>query len=441
MAIKQAQYNITKTSGEDIYHFETDDKMVMIIDESGRTVGTLEELGFSGKVINNGSFKDLKHTGLYAVKGMTGLPAGILASDTSILSVVNAKNSATIIFYELLGKNGEVYHNTISQGVEKGWVDGGGTNLKNIINQVKNSIGNLSELQTTRKTSIVGAINALKASTDEALGKVGDAEQSLEELQDHNHDSRYIKKTGDKITGDLVIGNGSAVGGELTTGGRVNIAKVSNNAVEVGDKSLVLDIQGKEALKYNGRKVWTETHMGDGSGLDADKIDGIDGVDLAVLSKDNTYTKTQRFNSTVVLNGTSLGFNRIMYKTKDGEETTAVKFEDVGRIRFQLKDSKQDVIIEPDGKIVTFSDITISSEEQFAGMRFRRWSSQKGKGFELDRNSSKLVLHDWDSNKTGFKFNSDGTIEFASAPSISGNKLFIQAGTPTGVKGDVWIKV
>lgn len=438
MAIKQAQYNITKTSGEDIYHFETDDKMVMIVDGSGRTIGTLEELGFSGKVVNGGSFKDIKHTGMYVLKGATGLPTSILTSDTVIMTV---RNGANITFYELLGKNGEVYHNTVSQGIEKGWSDGGGVNLKNTIGQLSNSIGNLSQLKTTSKTSIVGAINALKTSTDEALGKIGSAEESLEGMQGHNHDSRYIKKSGDKIIGTLTMGNGSGLNSELTSGGLVNVSKVEGNVFKMGDKSLALDIQGKDALKYNGRKVWTETHMGDGSGLDADKIDGLDSVDLAVLTKENIYKKAQRFNDTVILNGTDKGYNRILFKASNGDEMTGIRFDDVGRIRFQLKDSKQDLAIERDGKVVTYSDIIISSEEQFAGMRFRRWSSQKGKGFELDRNSSKLVLHDWDSDKTGFKFNTDGTIEFASAPSISGKKLFIQSGTPVGDKGDVWIRV
>ena len=40
MAIKKAQYTVTKATGEDVYHFETDNKMVNILDGDGVLVGT-----------------------------------------------------------------------------------------------------------------------------------------------------------------------------------------------------------------------------------------------------------------------------------------------------------------------------------------------------------------------------------------------------------------
>lgn len=75
-------------------------------------------------------------------------------------------------------------------------------------------------------------------------------------------------------------------------------------------------------------------------------------------------------------------------------------------------------------------------------MRFRRWSTQKGKGLELDRGTQSLLLHDWDNGKTGFSFGSDGIVKFPSAPMIQGNRLFIQTSAPSGAtKGDIWIDI
>ena len=72
MAIKKAQYTVTKATGEDVYHFETDNKMVNILDGDGVLVGTLDDMIFTGKTVTSGSYMNIKVNGLYKVTNLTG---------------------------------------------------------------------------------------------------------------------------------------------------------------------------------------------------------------------------------------------------------------------------------------------------------------------------------------------------------------------------------
>ena len=444
MAIKKAQYNVTKASGEDIYHFQTDDAMVKILDKNNNELGTLKELGFTGKVVNGGTFKNIKVSGNYTVKSLTGLPAGFPTDKISILSVDSSGEvgDPDLIIYRLYGQSGESYQNTVTKTTESGWTEAGVT-LKNSLTTIRNQIGTLSSLKTNVKTSAVGAINEVQTTVSSHTSTLSTHASKITTLESHNHDTKYIKRDGDQNVGTISLQRGKALSGNISTGGTANIAGFStNNEITLGDKAVNVKLYGKNAkLTYNDRSVWTETNMGSGSGLDADTLDGIDSISFPLLNKDNTYTQPQRFSKEVLLNSSG-GANRILYKNAKGEEVTGIKFNDAGQTILQLKDSAQDIIVESNGNIVTWSNITISSETQWAGMRFRRWSTQKGKGFELDRNTQKLVLHDWDSDKGGFSFGSDGVVEFSNAPKIQGNKLSIQANAPTGAtKGDVWIDI
>ena len=167
MAIKRAQYSQTKVSGEDVYHFQTDGKMVKILDGSHNELGTLEEFGFTGKVVNGGSFRDLKISGNYMVKGLTDLPTGFPTGKISILSIksVGQVGNPDLIIYNLYGQSGESYQNTVTKTGQSGWTEGG-TTLKNSLTTIQNQIGTLSNLKTTSKISVVGAVNEIKSLLD-----------------------------------------------------------------------------------------------------------------------------------------------------------------------------------------------------------------------------------------------------------------------------------
>lgn len=445
MAIKQAQYNITNVSGEDIYHFQTDDKMVKILDANNNEIGTLEELGFSGKIVEGGSFKDIKHTGMYAVKNVTGLPVGFAIDKISILSVKSTAKNSTVLdmyFYELFGQSGEIYNNAVIGTTERGWTDGG-ANLKNTITQINNKIGDLQNLKTGTKTSVVGSLNSLKDEVNSNKSTLSAHYDNLHKLNEHNHDEQYIKKVGDGVHGDLVLRNGRYISGRFTSGAIRGLVSIDeNNYSNFGDKGSPMRLYGygNDKLTYNDKKVWTEYSMGSGSGLDADRLDGIESGTFARRDTSNTFAERQRMNKGLDLYSNN-GYSRILHKKSDGTEVTGLVFEDAGRVKFQLNGSENDLVIETDGKLVTYSDIMISSETNQAGLKFRRWSTRKGKGFDLDMKNESLNMYDWDNGNMGFSFKNDGTVEFQNAPRIQGRKLFIQASAPTGSKGDIWIDI
>ena len=115
MAIKKAQYTVTKATGEDVYHFETDNKMVNILDGDGVLVGTLDDMIFAGKTVTSGSYMNIKVNGLYKVTNLTGLPAGYDLGKISILSVkaVGKVGTPDLIIYDLYSQSGDIFHNTV----------------------------------------------------------------------------------------------------------------------------------------------------------------------------------------------------------------------------------------------------------------------------------------------------------------------------------------
>lgn len=95
--------------------------------------------------------------------------------------------------------------------------------------------------------------------------------------------STYVKKSGDMMTGSLVIGDGSANAVRLVTAsdkvgwlqlGEQTSGKGAISAIN-GVPMLSLDIRcANNALTTNGNKLWHSGNDGAGSGLDADTLDG-----------------------------------------------------------------------------------------------------------------------------------------------------------------------
>lgn len=443
MAIKQAQYKITLANGEDIYHFETDDNMVKIVDGNKNVLGTFKEYGMEGKVVTSGAFTDLKVTGIYKVTNLTGLPSGYAIGKMSILSVkaVGRVGNPDLISYDLFSQTGDVYHNVVLGSTPTGWTSGG-TTVKNALSTLTNGIGDLTKLNTTAKGSLVNSVNEVSLKLNSTASTLTTLTSDFATFKGHNHDDKYVIKSGDTMNGNLVMSNAKRVQFKSTTGSVVNLIGANEkNEILLGNANTPLMIYGSKAT-FNGSEIWHEGNDGSGSGLDADKLDGIDSSQFSQLAKENIFTKNQIFNQAVILGSNGSGYNRIIYKDSNNKEITALKFEDNGKMVIQVKDGANDIEVHPDGHIVTPSDITISSKDKWAGLRFSRDGVKKGIGFEIDRGSGNLAFHNWDNDKTGFYFDYDtGTIEFSSAISISGRKLYLQSSTPTGSRktGDIWI--
>ena len=442
MAIKKAQYTVTKATGEDVYHFETDNKMVNILDGDGVLVGTLDDMIFTGKTVTSGSYMNIKVNGLYKVTNLTGLPAGYDLDKISILSVkaVGKVGTPDLIIYDLYSQSGDIFHNTVISGGASGWTSGG-TALANTISSLGSSIGTLANLTTTVKTSIVGSINSLKSDLGMANTAITANENAITELKNHNHDSQYISKSGDTMTGDLKVRNNNKFATMKTTGEVVSIAKLDAlNKMTIGDSTVPLDILGSGAVTINGRKVWTEDSDGNGSGLDADKLGGTPNASFARKDIANLFTGNQTVDGEIILAGADVGKSTKLV-WKDGASLRgSVGFNQNGE--FSILGNSSSVVFGSNSDMKTDGSIIISSENRWNSMRFKRWNNKQGVGFELDRNSEDLLLHDWETEKNGFTFvKNSGEISFQRQILISGRRLYIQSGAPAGATaGDIWIQ-
>ena len=442
MAIKKAQYTVTKATGEDVYHFETDNKMVNILDGDGVLVGTLDDMIFAGKTVTSGSYMNIKVNGLYKVTNLTGLPAGYDLGKISILSVkaVGKVGTPDLIIYDLYSQSGDIFHNTVISGGASGWTSGG-TALANTISSLGSSIGTLANLATTVKTSIVGSINSLKSELTTTDFAVTANAEAITVLQNHNHDSQYISKSGDTMTGDLRVRNNNKFATLKTTGEVISVAKLDAlNKMTIGDPTVPLDILGNGAVTINGRKVWTEDSDGNGSGLDADKLGGVPNASFARKDIANSFSGTQTIDGEIVMAGSDAGKSTKLV-WKDGNNLRgSIGFNQSGE--FSILGNNSNVVFGANSDMKTDGGIIISSEKRITNLRFTRNSNRLGIGMEQDRNTEDLFFYDWDNNRKGMTFiKSSGEMSFAKQILISGKRLFIQSGTPSGASaGDIWIQ-
>lgn len=442
MAIKKAQYTVTKATGEDVYHFETDNKMVNILDGDGVLVGTLDDMIFAGKTVTSGSYMNIKVNGLYKVTNLTGLPAGYDLGKISILSVkaVGKVGTPDLIIYDLYSQSGDIFHNTVISGGASGWTSGG-TALANAISSLSSSIGTLANLTTTVKTSIVGSINSLKSDLGVANTAITANANAITMLESHNHDSQYISKSGDTMTGDLRVRNNNKFATLKTTGEVISVAKLDAlNKMTIGDPTVPLDILGNGAVTINGRKVWTEDSDGNGSGLDADKLGGIPNASFARKDIANSFSGTQTIDGEIVMAGSDAGKSTKLV-WKDGVNLRgSIGFNQSGE--FSILGNSSSVVFGSNSDMKTDGGIIISSEKRITNLRFTRNSNRLGIGMEQDRNTEDLFFYDWDNNRKGMTFiKSSGEMSFAKQILISGKRLFIQSGAPSGATaGDIWIQ-
>lgn len=239
-------------------HFETDDKAVKIIDKNNNEIGTLKQLAFEGKPVSNISYRDIKRTGIYMVRGFKDrdLPTGVPNDRNCILSVtaVGANpDSPDVIFYKIITPAGKTIENTVSGSSQSGWGEGG-IDLRNTINTINNSIGRASDL---------GGVTISQYAKDNRnkITSLDSRENShYQEFKNHNHDDRYVRKAGDAINGGITFGSGNHVA-------TVGFDKTGKFVLGGGNQQT--EIKGKGSLLYNGQSVLTAQ-----SYINADSIGG-----------------------------------------------------------------------------------------------------------------------------------------------------------------------
>ena len=243
-------------------HFETDDKAVKIIDDNNNEIGTLKQLAFEGKPVSNISYRDIKRTGIYMVHGFKDrdLPTGVPNDKNCILSVTavgSDPNNPDVIFYKIITPAGKTIENTVSGSAQSGWGEGG-IDLRNTINTINNSIGRASDL---------GGVTIAQYAKDNRnkITSLDSRENNhYQEFKRHNHDDRYVKKSGDSMTGSLTFsGSGKTAA--------ISFDKVGK--FTIGGDTQQTEIKGKGDLLYNGQRVVTTSKAG-GTGIDAETLQG-----------------------------------------------------------------------------------------------------------------------------------------------------------------------
>lgn len=197
--------------GGAVYYFETDDNSVKILDKDNKEIGTLNQLAFNGKPVTGGDFKDLTHTGIYKVKGLTGLPDNVPADEECMLAVQTI--GPNLKLYRLITPEGIIVENTVSGETQSGW-GAGGVELRNTIDNINRSLGAIQDLETKS--------NDLSSAINELLNKMNtfqtENNERLTKLENKNFDDRYLLQTGGKMNGSIIMDNGYAYNLETSKG-------------------------------------------------------------------------------------------------------------------------------------------------------------------------------------------------------------------------------
>ena len=438
MAIKNAEYQIKESGGFNVYHYTTNSGAVKILDSNKNILGTLHEFSFEGKVVESGSFKDLKISGLYKIKSVSGLPETIPSGKIALLQVkaVGIINAPEFINYQVIYPGGTIYNKTIIGSTESSWSNGG-TKLENTITTLLSNFGELSGLNTETKGSLVNALNEVNTNLSETKNTLAGLNTSFVA---HNHDSRYIKKDGDDILGDINIPSTKGFYAKLSSGELRNlISTQSNGDLQVGNEKSVLNLYSTNNLLHNGKKVWTEVNDGANSGLDADLLDGLHGSDYAKSSTTNTFTESNVFNKNVSIKGiVGLGDKLTVFSDSNNDFNINTD----SSVAFNFRVDKEAKI---HANSVYFDDGSVFGENRLV------WGDPTVDGIGFLRNpayKNELWLHHWTKSGTpgsGRFFWADpktNTVNFDNSISISGRRMYMQGNQPTGSipVGSIWFQ-
>lgn len=438
MAIHKSRYEV----GEDVFHFETQAHATKVYDRTGKELGTVADLLLEGKNVDGGEFKALKTTGIYSVKGVKGFPEGIPNDKRAILAIrsIGDTSKPDLIFYQVIGANGMIFENTIAGGKESGWVSGG-VAIDNSITGINVNIGAMEALTTNQKGSLVEAINSVNDLVGANSSLITSLNNKFTKFEKHNHDDRYVKKTGGAIEGDLTLGNGNGLKLKNKDNVAVNFVNIDEeNKVTVGDTSTPINISSKDGLKVNGHKVFTSENNGAGSGIDADKLDGLDSDQFARLGELNTFKK-----DLTIAHGAKLKIAQggIDFTRNDGKVTSQIVGRTDGGLEIFNNDIKN-IVVDSKGNTTLGSNLYLNAKLGEKRLLFKLNDKDQGIGLYRNSNSKYLGVFNYEDDKFIAQFGTgagkDG-VSFRQAIEVQGRKLFLQGSTPTGniPAGSIWI--
>lgn len=438
LAIFKSQYNIKNKSGQyDTYHFESSQGQIKVIDKNKNIIGTLEEHMFTGKLVQDVDIKTIKVSGMYKIRNLTGLPAGVSGDKIHILSVkaIGEINNPEVINYQIIEQNGSVHNKTIVGAVESLWSNGG-TSLQNVINGLINDFGNKHNLITKDRANLVSAINEVKSDFNNLSSNFGDNKSDFDSFKNHNHDGRYLRSdTTSALMSVVAVEQNGGLGVKRGSGKVDNLVKVnSDGGVEIGNVDSSINIYGANNFLYNGQKVWTEVNDGHNSGLDADKLDGLEAISFAQKTEANIFTREQSFKGGANLTDSAINWNNGSVKFNP----TAINVSNSGKNVLSIGVNGRQTLSGTD-LIANYSGGTETL------LNFKLSAGEKGIGFVRNSGNTDLRLYNYNVGASGAEVfrvkQSDNVAEFAREIQISGRKLYLQSSSPTGAipEGSIWI--
>lgn len=429
--------------GDDVFYFDNDAVTTKVLDNNKNELGTLQEYLFEGKTVTSGSVTNIKHSGVYKIKGLSGLPSEIPSNQYSILEVkaIGNQDNPDVIFYKVTSPSGVSKEMTVSGSNQSGWTLGG-VQLQNAINSLDSQVGELHDLATGNKSSLVKAVNELKDKIDTVNDNTDSVNSALNEYKKHNHDDRYIRKTGtgDSFKGTLVFENEANLAFRSSTGTAPSVISRNGDKLIFGNGEMGLNIQSKGDVYLNGQKVVTTGT----NGLNADKVGGVDANLYARKDQNNDWSGVQTYSNAAPL--------RFVVGNVQGS-AMPIQFmsakSNKGNVGYISKSDGDGMSISPDGNnelLGLYSDRTYTTGHLvFAGgteKDIRFGNGHMGFYFKEDGNG-RLGAWDWDKNRIIWRYDTDTNyMEMGEAPKWQGRRLFLQDGLPTNVEipyGSIWI--
>ncbi|MED3976182.1 pyocin knob domain-containing protein [Priestia megaterium] len=452
MANKKAKYKYHDGSNLDVYHFETQPSQVKIFDSTGKVTSNLDELLLKGKVVAGVSLNTIGDTGLYMVKDCTDSPISMATGTGYLMSVENVGIIVKQMFFDRANSN--TYTRAIYNGSVGTWIASGKITA-DTLNSLKTSVGNLGSLKTSAKDSLVSSINEVNSKTDstaKAVSTVGSDLANLDSrFKSHNHDSVYLRKSGGSLEGTVSMAHDTSYAGKTASGNNLNIGKVNvNGAVSLGDSTASTLIQAKDGnvKVYDGsttRKLYHEGNMGSGSGLDADKIDGLDSNQLARVDAFNNHFKGDQFieeSKSLVLKASSGSTQAGNIFFRDGDNNQKAKI--TARANGDLMMTAGSInghTFEASGDLYSTYKHRMSADSRENQVVFER-SGDAGIGLYMTTDGG-FGMFDWQGREAVFGVDrASREVNFKNSIYVNGKKLTIQSTAPTNPKnGDIWFDI
>lgn len=438
--IHSTDYHINGASG-DIAHFSTNDKVIHVLDDNKKELGTLRDLYVRGKALSGVAFDSVKVTGIYTVTGIKGVPSSVYTAKPVILQVtaIGKPNVPDMVFYRLIDSKGNITECTVAGTVKSAW-GSGGTELKQVLEDIDTSLGALDKLATSNKKSLTDAVNEVNTKVDKNTTSITSL---TSKFNAHNHDDRYLRLDGkNEFIGNLTMPNYKSLYMQNSKKISLNVAYADkNDELVIGDTGYQnIKVQTKGKMYVNGHQVYTDANAGQGSGIDADKLDGLNSTSFARVDKSN------RFAGDIDINGGQLSVRTnksVNFNGSDGKTKAGLRVTDGGAFYFE-QDSNGNSTFHLDGAGNIMSTKSLIFDGKLENqIKFSR-NGDLGVGWLRRFNENDMVAYNWITNKqimrVGTGDNGD-VVSMNQAPYIQGRKLFLQSGNPgKAAKGSVWIQ-